>query len=73
MKSGEIRTGLFSAQTIDIGGEQRVILVITDITEQVKAKEALRKSEEKFSKAFRASPGVNRYHQALRRHLPGSQ
>jgi PAS domain S-box-containing protein len=56
MKSGEIRTGLFSAQTLDIGGARRMILVITDITEQVKDKEALRESEEKFSKAFRASP-----------------
>ncbi|OGO01989.1 MAG: hypothetical protein A2Y90_01145 [Chloroflexi bacterium RBG_13_52_12] len=41
MKSGEIRTGLFSAQTIDIGGNKRMILVITDITDQVKAEEAL--------------------------------
>jgi PAS domain S-box-containing protein len=58
MKSGEIRTGLFSAETIDIGGRQSIILEITDITEQVEAKSALRESEEKFSAAFRASPDM---------------
>jgi len=56
MKSGEVRTGLFSAQTIEIGGRPRMILVITDISEQVKAKETIRESEEKFAKAFRSSP-----------------
>ena len=58
MKSGEIRTGLFSAETLEISGKKCMILVITDITEQVKVKEALRESEEKFSKAFLASPGI---------------
>ena len=58
MKSGEIRTGLLSAETIDIGGKKCVIFVITDITEQVKVKEALRESEEKFSKAFHGSPEI---------------
>ncbi|MHB8104503.1 MAG: sensor histidine kinase [Dehalococcoidales bacterium] len=58
MKSGEIRTGLFSAETFDIAGKKNMILVITDITDQVKAEEALRKSEEKFTKAFRASPNI---------------
>jgi PAS domain S-box-containing protein len=57
-KSGEILTGLFSAQTINIGDKRRMILVITDISEQKKAQEARRKSEEKFSKAFRSSPAV---------------
>ncbi|MHB8104706.1 MAG: PAS domain S-box protein, partial [Dehalococcoidales bacterium] len=56
MKSGEIRTGLFSAEKIEIGGKTCVTLVITDITEQIKAKEALQDSEEKFSKAFNDSP-----------------
>jgi PAS domain S-box-containing protein len=58
MKSGEIRTGLFSAETIDIGGTKCIILEITDITEQVEAKKALRESEEKFSVAFIASPDM---------------
>ena len=41
MKSGEIRTGLFSAEAIEIGGRKCMTLVITDITEQKKAEEAL--------------------------------
>ncbi|MFA5308551.1 MAG: PAS domain S-box protein [Dehalococcoidales bacterium] len=56
MKSGDIRTGLFSAQTITIGSQCRLILVITDITAEVTAKEALRESENRFSMAFHTSP-----------------
>jgi two-component system NtrC family sensor kinase len=56
MKSGEIRIGLFSAEEIEIGGVKCITIVITDITERKKAQEALRQSEEKFSKAFQASP-----------------
>jgi PAS domain S-box-containing protein len=41
MKSGELRTGLFSAEIIDIGGKPSTILVITDITEQKRAEAAL--------------------------------
>jgi two-component system NtrC family sensor kinase len=55
-KSGEIRTGLFSAEEIEIGGIKCITLVITDITERKKAQVALRESEEKFFKAFQASP-----------------
>jgi len=56
MKSGEIRVGLASAETINIGGEPYRITVIADITERKQAAEALKESEEKFSKAFLASP-----------------
>ncbi len=42
MKSGEIKTGLFSAEEIEIGGIKCITLVITDITEQKQAEEQLR-------------------------------
>jgi PAS domain S-box-containing protein len=55
-KSGDIRIGLYSAEKINIGGETCSITVIADITESKQAEEALRESEEKFSKAFHLSP-----------------
>ncbi len=55
MKSGEIRVGLGSAEIINIKGKSCRIVVITDITERKKAEEALKDSEEKFSKAFSAA------------------
>jgi PAS domain S-box-containing protein len=58
MKSGEVRTGLFSAEMIDIGEVKCAIIVITDITSEVNAKKALRESEEKFAAAFQASPDM---------------
>jgi two-component system sensor histidine kinase/response regulator len=51
-KSGEIRTGLGSAEIIYIGGKPCRIVVITDITQRERTETALRDSEEKFSKAF---------------------
>jgi PAS domain S-box-containing protein len=56
MKSGEIRTGLFSAETLDIAGKKHMILVITDVTDVKKMEEALKESENKMAVAFRASP-----------------
>jgi PAS domain S-box-containing protein len=57
-KSGSTQIMLFSAETINIGGEECLISSSTDITERMQMESALRESEEKYSKAFRASPEV---------------
>jgi PAS domain S-box-containing protein len=56
MKSGEIRTGLGSAENVNIKGKPHRLVVIQDITERKRAEEKIAESEEKFSKAFRVSP-----------------
>ena len=58
MKSGEIRTWMLSLEPITIGGEPCLIGVSVDITERKQMESALRESEEKYSKAFRASPEI---------------
>jgi PAS domain S-box-containing protein len=50
------RIGLFSAELIDIGGEKCVLTITNDITERKSTEDELRASEERFSKAFNASP-----------------
>ncbi|GAA6618320.1 PAS domain S-box protein [Scytonema sp. NUACC26] len=55
-KSGEVRTGLFSAEIISLDGVQCLLFINHDITERKRAEIALRESEEKFSTAFRCSP-----------------
>jgi PAS domain S-box-containing protein len=40
-KNGEIRIGLFSAQAFETNGKKHVILSINDVTDQVKAEEAI--------------------------------
>jgi PAS domain S-box-containing protein len=47
-KSGELMDGLFSAEKIRIGGKTCVLSTSIDITEQKRAQEALRRSEEYF-------------------------
>ncbi|NLW91405.1 MAG: PAS domain S-box protein [Syntrophomonadaceae bacterium] len=56
MKSGEIITTLLSATIIDICGEEHLIFMIKNINEHKRMEDALRLSEERFSKAFNVSP-----------------
>ncbi|MEN6348016.1 MAG: PocR ligand-binding domain-containing protein [Syntrophomonas sp.] len=55
-KSGEIRICDFSGEAIDIEGEEHILCRIRDISKSKRIEEALRFSEECFSKAFNASP-----------------
>ncbi|MHB8104877.1 MAG: PAS domain S-box protein, partial [Dehalococcoidales bacterium] len=55
-KSKEKRTILITADTINFGGEPCLLVVRNDITERKKIENALKESEEKFSKAFHAIP-----------------
>jgi PAS domain S-box-containing protein len=56
MRDGSIRVALMSGELIQLGGEPCLLNVGADITEHKQVEEALKKSEEKFSKAFRESP-----------------
>jgi len=57
-KSGKTHNMLLSAEIADIGGQKCLVAFITDITDQKKIEKTLLKSEEKFTKAFRSSPGI---------------
>ena len=56
LKSGIIRTYDYSGVLVDMGGESHVIGIITDIHQLKQANDALKVSEDKFSKAFNTSP-----------------
>jgi PAS domain S-box-containing protein len=56
MRDGSVRDVLVSAELMELDGEPCVLNVGADITEYKQVQEALKKSEEKFSKAFRQSP-----------------
>ncbi|OPZ87988.1 MAG: Sporulation kinase E [bacterium ADurb.Bin429] len=47
-KSGAVRTALFAAQFIRISGREVLLTAAQDITERVRAEDALRTSEERF-------------------------
>ncbi len=55
-KSGALRYLLTSADLAELNGTLCVVTVANDITERKQAEEALRMSEERFAKAFQASP-----------------
>ena len=52
IKNGEIITGLFSAQTIQLNGQPYILSSIHNMTARKQAEEALRKSEEKYRTLF---------------------
>lgn len=55
-KDGSIFLALISSSLLEINGQPCNLTLTRDITERKKAEEALRVSEEKFSKTFRLSP-----------------
>ncbi|MBL8036805.1 MAG: PAS domain S-box protein [Nitrospira sp.] len=55
-KSGALRYFLASADLAELNGVLCVVTVANDITDRKQAEEALRMSEERFAKAFQASP-----------------
>ncbi len=57
-RDGQKRLIQASAERMELGDQQCIVTVVHDITERRQAEDALRESEEKFSKAFRTSPDV---------------
>jgi len=56
VKSGALRYLLASADLAELNGTLCIVTVANDITDRKQAEEALRMSEERFAKAFQASP-----------------
>ena len=56
LRTGEVRLCEISAEVVELNGRPHNISVLRDITQRLQAERALRDSEEKFAKAFRASP-----------------
>ncbi|HJW73201.1 MAG TPA: PAS domain S-box protein [Geothrix sp.] len=56
MKDGSIRTGLLSGTIIQVDGKPCMLSITRDISERKAVETALRASEDKFSRAFHASP-----------------
>jgi PAS domain S-box-containing protein len=54
--AGDIRLGRYSGELLDLGGRKCVVSVFEDLTDLKRAEQALTASEDKFSKAFRATP-----------------
>ncbi len=56
MKDGSLRTGLVSGAFIQVGEETCLLTITRDITERKEAEAAIRYNEDKFTRAFHASP-----------------
>ncbi len=54
--TGSIREGRFSGETVELDGRACIVSAFEDLTDLLRAEAALRESEERFSKAFYASP-----------------
>jgi len=57
-RSGMVVSVLLSCETIEVLGRPHLVTIAHDITERKAAERALRESEDRFSSAFRASPGA---------------
>ncbi|MCQ9468788.1 EAL domain-containing protein [Pseudomonas alliivorans] len=67
-KDGRIFSGLMSAQPFELGSTPAVLVVVRDITPLKQAQQQLQRSEEKFAKAFHASPDgltISRVHDGV--------
>ena len=68
LASGDVRTVEVHSNPVEIGGSRYLFSIIHDISDRARAEEALKQSEEKFSKAFHASPdsiNINRLEDGL--------
>jgi PAS domain S-box-containing protein len=57
-RSGEPFEALLSAEIMSLGDVRQILSTVTDISELVRARAALRSSEERFAKIFRANPAA---------------
>ncbi len=55
---GEIRTGLFSVEIIEVGGERCILSLTTDITERKQIEDTLRDSEAKYRSLVESLPAI---------------
>jgi PAS domain S-box-containing protein len=58
-KDGRLIETLVSSEAIDIDGVQHLLSSVIDVSEQVRAREALKRSEERFAKFFQSSPAAH--------------
>jgi PAS domain S-box-containing protein len=55
-RDGSERVGILNADIVMIDGRRCILSAVTDITDRVRAEEALRESEQRFLLAFHANP-----------------